>query len=1133
MSAVQTSIFTVLASRYRKSSDGKITAYLQVQSHPNAPVGYVRWATTQPPLAGTRIEATGTVVDSAQGPVMQVAGDNNVRVLTGQQGQILHKTVKTLLDRFNVAYDMAKLETTLQHPAIHLGGMDKDRLINALYDSGVANADVVVNEREETFADALSRNFFHGLEPIRLPYDTDTKRDLPFAKGTWPKEIVEGCLPQFIESTQGQKAHKAIANGRPFHLTRHVTYDGIDNFYRALGIVADQPDIFPRWIRDKSRPSALTQCYIEDKQAHGTQVFTGEDMKQLDRLGLQGSAKIAARLGNMVQLPPAEDGSMRMMPLGSYQSSAALAHLSKLEGSASPLKIDIQDTHLDPFQKKALHAFVEGKPLTLISGPPGSGKSTLIASMIEHASRAGLPVVVVTPTGKASSRLNVSFETAFPEAKTRPVSTTIHAMFYNNATFRKTHRSMPLLHTSSLRDALDSQATESFPVPVERTMRFSSYKDKKNDVAKPETLLMAEMIPAEILRGAVVIVDESTQVTGDLMALLCEMRPKKLVLTGDLSQLKPVGAGKPFHDLIALAKQGAMPERINAVELQIDHRATKELSDFTRKLREGSIPTDYVEEFNGDAQATVQEWNGREAAVLECKKLGNAIDVVEHLAARTVTEQGALFSVVSGQGTTPHTAIRLTEKTTPALFASTIAAPSFMAMAYTNAEVGHLNERVGSVLRPLMTVGDGFATLPAAAPIAAAGIHLGDPMLQTENAKQRLVYTTPAGPRLSSSSMNGETVVLLGAHTWLPLPSVQSPPLLRSWWLATGLDTEALDIQMHRKDDPAAHCELMRKLQALHTPEAQRILASSLTELLAVDQSKLKPGQETVLDEQSIKRLVLPPVPPKKQEKDNPEFDTFMGIVRNVWRLDTASLHAKPGKSGLVEYSTYKAAYQKIIAGIETFMPGFASTVHKAQGSQASVAVTVVAPPARDDDAANHEASVYTATTRAEAASYVLVHGTTVDKLNTQWAIAREMEAARPSPIQMIASGEIPAIGTNMQLMTPVPPQHRDEPISAATLRTRATLASHGLPPTLSLNAAPAYVRETMALSSRNDKVATIGLPTLPGMLDVGFTSHDLPERKKNFAWDPEAMLPGRLDTTMENVDLGEVLGAMDFGFDQ
>ena len=40
MSNVQTSSFTVLAARYRKANDGKVVAYLQVQSHPNAPVGF-------------------------------------------------------------------------------------------------------------------------------------------------------------------------------------------------------------------------------------------------------------------------------------------------------------------------------------------------------------------------------------------------------------------------------------------------------------------------------------------------------------------------------------------------------------------------------------------------------------------------------------------------------------------------------------------------------------------------------------------------------------------------------------------------------------------------------------------------------------------------------------------------------------------------------------------------------------------------------------------------------------------------------------------------------------------------------------------------------------------------------------
>lgn len=1129
MSTVQTSTFTVLAARYRKASDGKITAFLQVQSHPNAPVGYVRWTTTQPPLAGTRIEATGTIVQSGQGPVMHVAGDNNVRLLSGQQGQILHKTVKTLLDRFSIAYTPAKLEAALQDPKMHLASMNHAMLVDALHHADVPDAENVVTAREETFADALTRNFFHGLEPIRLPYDTDTKRDLPFAKGTWPVDIMDGCMPQFIECTQGQKPHRAIPNGRPFYLTRHVTYDGIDNFYRALSIAMDTPDVFPRWVRDKSRPSALTQCYIEDKQAHGTQIFTGDDMKQLDRLGLQGASKIAARLGNMVQLPPAADGTTRMMPLGAYQSSARLAHLEKLETHASPLNVEIQDAHLDPFQKKALHAFVEGKPLTLISGPPGSGKSTLIASMIEHASRSGTPVVVVTPTGKSASRLNASFETVFPDSKTRPVATTIHAMFYNNAAHRKAHRSMPLLNTSALRDALDSQATDSFPVAVERAMRFSSYKDNKTDTPKPETLLMGEIVPAEILRGAIVIVDESTQVTGDLMALLCEMRPKKMVLTGDLSQLKPVGPGKPFHDLIHLAKTGYMPERMNAVELQIDHRATKELADFTRKLREGALPLDYVETFNGDADATIAEWDDREAVVLECKKMGHAIDVVEHLTARTVAQQNALFDVVHGQAPTSRTAIRLSERLAPNLFAQTIASPSLMAMAYTNAEVGHLNERMGSVLRPLMHVGSDFASVSALAPVAASGIRLGDAILQTENSKQRMVYTTPAGPRLSSGSMNGETFVLLGAHTWLPLPTSNAPPALRAWWTATGLDKDAADMLLHRHDDPVAHWELTTKLQALHTPEAQRILALGLSEMLVVDQAKLRPGEEIALEEHDIKRFVFPPVPPKKQEKDNAEFDAFMGVVKHTWRLDTTGLNAKPGKAGIIEFPAYKTAYQKLMNGVESFTLGFASTIHKAQGSQAKVAVSVVAPPARDDDAATHEASVYTATTRAEAASYVLIHGTTADHLNAQWAQARELENARPSPITMIASGDIPNIGESMQLMTPIPPQHKDEPLYARTLRARATMASHGFPATLSLANAPTYVRESMASMTQNEKLATLGLPTLPGMLDA--PTHLLPDRKKHFAWDPAAVLPGQ-HIPIENIDLSETLATMDFGFD-
>ena len=190
-------------------------------------------------------------------------------------------------------------------------------------------------------------------------------------------------------------------------------------------------------------------------------------------------------------------------------------------------------------------------------------------------------------------------------------------------------------------------------------------------MAKPEGSFYQDLAPAELLRGATVFIDESTQITGDMAALILEMKPKRLVMTGDLSQLKPVGSGKPFHDLIHLARANTFGEQVNFVELQIDHRATKELADFTRKLRQGAIPLDYVESYNNDAGATATELLTREASVVECKKLDQVIDIVEQIVTRALVEQKASFCVVSDKthapsGTTP---LVLTEPHAPQLFA--------------------------------------------------------------------------------------------------------------------------------------------------------------------------------------------------------------------------------------------------------------------------------------------------------------------------------------------------------------------------------------------------------------------------------------------------------------------------------
>lgn len=54
------------------------------------------------------------------------------------------------------------------------------------------------------------------------------------------------------------------------------------------------------------------------------------------------------------------------------------------------------------------------------------------------------------------------------------------------------------------------------------------------------------------LAGVTVIIDESSMVPAYLLAEITKRNPKRLVLVGDESQLPPVGAGAPFHDLVAL-----------------------------------------------------------------------------------------------------------------------------------------------------------------------------------------------------------------------------------------------------------------------------------------------------------------------------------------------------------------------------------------------------------------------------------------------------------------------------------------------------------------------------------------------------------------------------------------------------
>jgi exodeoxyribonuclease V alpha subunit len=141
-----------------------------------------------------------------------------------------------------------------------------------------------------------------------------------------------------------------------------------------------------------------------------------------------------------------------------------------------------------PEQRAAVEAAFERR-LSVITGGPGTGKTTLVATIARFAERADLSLALCAPTGRAARRLE--------EATGHP-ATTIHRLLEW--------------------------------IPQEGPLRGPSFP-----------------IECDLL-----VVDESSMLSLDVARMLFDAvdGDTAVVMVGDADQLPPVGAGKPFADLI-------------------------------------------------------------------------------------------------------------------------------------------------------------------------------------------------------------------------------------------------------------------------------------------------------------------------------------------------------------------------------------------------------------------------------------------------------------------------------------------------------------------------------------------------------------------------------------------------------
>jgi len=172
----------------------------------------------------------------------------------------------------------------------------------------------------------------------------------------------------------------------------------------------------------------------------------------------------------------------------------------KLKAAIEKIEENLE-VELDPIQKEAIST-AAGNGIMVLTGGPGTGKTTTIKAIIRYFEEQGMDILLAAPTGRAAKRIN---ETTGRDAST------IHRML-------------------QMKGASDDD-------PEKTGGGFE--RNESNP-----------------LEADVIIIDEMSMVDIALMNALLKAisQGTRLVMVGDANQLPPVGAGNVLRDIISSGK---------------------------------------------------------------------------------------------------------------------------------------------------------------------------------------------------------------------------------------------------------------------------------------------------------------------------------------------------------------------------------------------------------------------------------------------------------------------------------------------------------------------------------------------------------------------------------------------------
>lgn len=309
-------------------------------------------------------------------------------------------------------------------------------------------------------------------------------------------------IAQKIQDRYGERAHHVVT-AEPYLLAEEISGVGFrtaDALARTQGLAEDHPGrVRAAALHAVDQQSEQGHCFVERAALREGVVALGVPV-----LGLDDAVAAAEGAGRIVVDPADDPERDRIYPATLFHQEVQIARELLAVGTGSPpedAEARIRDAErwegvdLDPSQRRAV-ALALAPGVSVITGGPGTGKTTLLKVALRVYREQNLAVKLASPTGRAARRSE--------EASGVPASTL--------------HRLLEI-------DPASNRFLRGYGQPLE---------------------------------ADVVVVDEASMIDVPLMSALLEALPPgaRLVLVGDVDQLPSVGPGQVLRDII---QSGAIP----------------------------------------------------------------------------------------------------------------------------------------------------------------------------------------------------------------------------------------------------------------------------------------------------------------------------------------------------------------------------------------------------------------------------------------------------------------------------------------------------------------------------------------------------------------------------------------------